>query len=248
MDKIDIELGVIDRGSLSEQIVARILDMIKDYKLRPGDRLPPERVLADQMGVSRTSLREALKVLAIMKIITHRQGSGTYITSLEPQLLITYFDFVVSLDDSTYHALFEARKTIETGIAEITAQRITDKEIQELEKWQQHSIKSIDDNEEFLKADLEMHDLICEASGNFILQKIMASLVKLGIQSRRRTGQSEEIRKQVIIDHNKIIKALEEKDSIAAHQAMLDHLNFVEKGLRAFISTEKPSDTSIGEV
>ena len=232
-------LGMIDRRGLSEQIIERILDMIKDNKLRPGDRLPPERVLAEQMGVSRSSLREALKALALMKIITHRQGSGTYITSLEPQLLITRFDFIVLLDDSTYHTLFEARKAIEAGITEIAAERITDCEILELKKWQQYSINFIDNSEEFLKADLEMHDLICKATGNTILQKIMASLVKLGIHSRRRTGQSVEIRKQVIIDHNEIIKALVDKNPIAARKAMLDHLNRVEKGLQTLSSNKK---------
>src|SRR5450759_795463 len=97
----DVQFGTFERNSLSEQIADRILQMIKDRQLHPGDMLPPERELAEMMGVSRASLREALRALSIMNIINNRQGSGTYITSLHPEHLVEQLEVVFALDDST---------------------------------------------------------------------------------------------------------------------------------------------------
>ncbi len=245
MKKQDVEYGTFGRENLAEQIADKILDLIKERKLLPGDKLPPERELSEQMGVSRPSLREALRALSIMKVINHRQGSGTYITSLEPNYLIEHLDFVFALDDSTYLDLLETRKVIEAGIAELAAQRITDLEINELNKFHEHSIKSVDNNEEFLKADLEIHDVICRASRNPILQRTMASLVKLSIHSRRRTVQISEIRNQTVSDHEKIIRAIAARDFTAARQAMFDHLNHVEKGLKSATATKDSEQSSV---
>jgi DNA-binding FadR family transcriptional regulator len=88
--KTSLEFGTFERNALSERIAMRLLQMIREQKLRPGDHLPPERDLAAMMQVSRPSLREALRALSIMNIIEHRQGSGTYVTSLEPERLSEY--------------------------------------------------------------------------------------------------------------------------------------------------------------
>lgn len=242
--KPEIDYGTYGRENLSEQIADRILQLIKDRKLLPGDRLPPERELSEQMGVSRPSLREALRALSIMKVIGHRQGSGTYITSLEPNYLIQHLDFVFALEDTTYLDLLEARKVIETGIAELAALRITDQQIQELNALHEQSVQSAEDNEEFLKADLRIHDVICQASKNSMLQRIMASLVKISIHSRRRTVQLGEVRQQTIDDHGRIIKALAARDPTGAGEAMLEHLNHVEKGLRSVLASQDSQEAA----
>ena len=248
MKKQDIDYGTYGRENLSEQIADRILGLIKERKLLPGDKLPPERELSEQMGVSRPSLREALRALSIMKVIDHRQGSGTYITSLEPNYLIEHLDFVFALDDSTYLDLLEARKVIESGIAELAAERITDSQIQELNALHEESIKSVDNNEEFLKADLRIHDVICQASRNPILQRVMASLLKISIHSRRRTVQLGEIREQTITDHEKIINTLTDRDALASREAMVDHLNHVEKGLRHALSKQDSEQSPVAGI
>ena len=130
----------IKKSAISEEISSRLLLMIREKQLSPGEKLPPERELAAMLNVSRPSLREALRALAIMNVIEMRQGDGTYITSLEPELLVEHLDFVLSLDDSTFLQLFEARKIVEVGIASLAAQRITDRQIQELETLQTRSV------------------------------------------------------------------------------------------------------------
>ena len=235
--RTDIDFGTFERGILSRQIAERIVGLIREQHLRPGDRLPPERELAARMGVSRPSLREALRALSIMSIIDHRQGSGTYVASLEPKRLIEHLDFVFALDDSTYLDLLEARKVLETGLAEIAARRMTDVAIKALEVCQARLIEAEDD-EAFLEADVELHNAICAAAQNPILARIMGSLVKLGIHSRRRTVKIARIRGQTIDDHRRIIAAIRAHDPQGAFQAMLDHLQTVEKGLKGTSPTD----------
>jgi GntR family transcriptional repressor for pyruvate dehydrogenase complex len=240
----DVQFGVLERNILSEQIADRILQMIKDKQLHPGDMLPPERELAVMMGVSRPSLREALRALSIMNIIDNRQGSGTYIASLLPERLVENLEIVFALDDSTYMDLFEARRIVEVGVAELAAKVITDEEIEELKICLMHSYETVDDEEKFLETDLELHYRILSASKNSILMLFMRSINKLSLYSRRRTGEFEDVRKQTLVDHQKIVDALSRRDPLGAHQAMLDHLNHVESKLKEIHQEQKNIDTN----
>lgn len=234
----------VRKGALSEEIVNRLLALIKEKELRPGDKLPPERELAAMMQVSRPSLREALRALSIMNVVEIRQGDGTYITSLEPELLVEHLDFVFSLDDSTFLQLFEARKILEVGIVAIAAQRITDEEIAGLEACLAKSIETADDHQAFLETDLELHERITEAARNPILSRFMASISRLGRASRSRTVEIPGVRQRSLKDHQAIVKALKARDPEAARQAMLQHLNNVEKELRKLTLSEEPAATS----
>ncbi len=116
--------AVLDRSTLPEEIASRLLELIRARRLRPGDKLPAERDLAAAMQVSRPVLREALRALAIMKVVEIRQGSGTYITALEPQQLVSHLDFVFSKDTVALAQVLEARRVLEVGNARLAAARI----------------------------------------------------------------------------------------------------------------------------
>jgi len=221
--------------------LAKLLSLIKKRQLRPGDKLPPERELAATMGVSRPSLREALRALAIMNVIEIRQGSGTYVSSLETGLLVEHLDFVFSLDDSTFLQLFEARKILEAGIVEVAAQRITDQEIAELEACLARSLKSVNDHQAFLQTDLELHEKIAAASKNPILIRFMAAISQLGIASRRRTVDIPGVPEQVLKDHRAIVEALKARDPQAARQALLQHLKNIAQRLEVDSARTRPA-------
>ena len=144
------EFAAVDRKILSKQITEQLLAMLKERQLRPGDKLPPERELAAMMQVSRPSLREALRALMMMNVLEVRQGAGTFVTSLETELLVEHLDFVVSLDDSSLPDLFEARKIVELGIVGLAAQRITEEELAELEAGLYRSGEAVNDPVAFL--------------------------------------------------------------------------------------------------
>src|SRR5690606_1275665 len=204
----DSLFGTCKKSSISEDIVENLLTLIRERELHPGDKLPPERELAAMMQVSRPSLREALRALAIMNVIEIRQGDGTYVTSLEPKLLMAHLDFVFALTDATFLELFEARRILEPGIVAIAATRITDEEIAALEACVARSIDLVDDHAAFVQADLEMHERIAKAAGNTILERFMASLSQLGKESRRRTVALPGVTRQSVQDHLAIVDAL----------------------------------------
>jgi DNA-binding FadR family transcriptional regulator len=230
---MDKSFEPFEKDVLPKKIATRLLFLIKEKHLKPGDKLPPERELAAMMQVSRPSLREALQALAIMNIIEMRQGDGTYVTSLEPELLVEPLDFVFSLNDATLFELFEARKIVEVGIVALAAQRITAAEIQELETCLEKSVKASDNAQAFLEADLELHKRIITAAQNSLLGRFMDSISQLGLVSRSRTTEIPGLIKQSAADHQAIVAALKAHNPEAARQAMLQHLENVEQKLKA---------------
>ncbi len=225
-----MSLQPVRKTAIAETIVARLLDLIKERELGPGDKLPPERELAAMLEVSRPSLREALRALSVLNVIEMRQGDGTYVSSLDPGLLVEHLEFVLALDDSTILQLFEARKILEVGIVALAAQRITDEEIEALERIV-HTTETIEDPIDFLKNDLELHERITEAAQNPILARTMASISQLGLASRRRTTAIPGVMPNTVEDHRRIVAALKARDPQAAQKAMLTHLNQVEQRL-----------------
>jgi len=221
----------IRKAAIAEEIAARLLSLIKEKQLMPGERLPPERELAAAMQVSRPSLREALRALAMMNVVDTRQGDGTYVTSLEPGLLVEPLDFIISLDDSALHHLFEARGILEVGIASLAAERITEEQIAALEEYVHASGEAAADPEAFRGVDLAIHELIVDAAANPLLKRIMSSLSQLGRASRSRTAVMPEVRQRTVDDHHAIVAALKEHDPDRAARAMTDHLDNIEGSL-----------------
>jgi GntR family transcriptional repressor for pyruvate dehydrogenase complex len=234
-----VDFGTFQKDSLSEKIVDRLLQLIREKQLKPGDRLPPERELAVSMGVSRPSLREALRALSVMKIIENRQGSGTYITSLEPEMLIEHLDFIIALNDKAFLDLFQARKILEVGLVALAAQSINEDELAALETCLKRSEASINDPEAFLQTDLELHQRIAEAARNQILTLFVKSINDLNIASRRRTGELRAVRELTLKDHHLILAALTAQDPKLAAQAMRDHLDHVEQRLKQMAAERK---------
>jgi GntR family transcriptional regulator, transcriptional repressor for pyruvate dehydrogenase complex len=204
--------GTVTREAVPQQIVSRLLDLIQQRHLGPGDRLPAERELAATMGVSRSSLREALRALTVLGVCEMRHGTGTYVSSLEPDLLVRPLSFVLSLSDGGFDQLFEARKVVEPAIAALAARRIDDPTLDRL--------------------DVELHDVIREAAGNSILGRFMESIHALGLASRQATGTKRKVREQSVKDHRAIVAALRSRDGDTASDAMRHHLENVERAGR----------------
>jgi GntR family transcriptional repressor for pyruvate dehydrogenase complex len=220
--------GTVTREAVPQQIVSRLLDLIQQRHLGAGDRLPAERELAATMGVSRSSLREALRALTVLGVTDMRHGTGTYVSSLEPDLLVRPLSFVLSLSDGGFDQLFEARRVVEPAMAALAAKRLDDATADRLEELAATAAGAVDDEEAFLVADLELHDTIRVAAGNAILGRFMESIAALGLASRKATNPSRRVRVQSTEDHRTIVDALRRRDPEAAAAAMLSHLENVE--------------------
>ena len=225
--------------TVAEAISAEILNLLRHKELKPGDKLPPERELAEMLGVSRPSLREALRALSIMKVVEVRQGDGTYVSALKPEELVEHLEFVFMLDDSTMLQLFEARKIIETGNVSLAAERITDEELAALHDCLEESERSVDDPEAFLLADITLHEIITHAARNPLLERFMASIGTLGRASRHKTVRVTSVTAATVEHHRQIVGALEARDPQAAGAAMLRHLEHVEQMYQQLATAEQ---------
>ena len=236
---------VIPRSTLPEEVANRLLTLIKDQQLRPGTKLPAERNLAGMMDVSRPVVREALRALALMRVVDIRQGDGTYITSLEPKQLIAHLDFVFAKDSVALVQLLEARRVVEAGNARLAAFRVTESELAALGDLVVSLASCIDDPDRFSELDIALHDAVCAAANNFLLAQFMNIVSTLGKVSRERTGGLRQVREAALDDHRRILDALRAHDPDAAERAMLEHLDHVEQGLKPAIGlddTEPPAN------
>lgn len=225
------------RASLPEGIANRLLMLIQAQELRPGDKLPAERELAQMMGVSRPVLREALRALSIMRVVDIRHGDGTYIASLEPEQLISHLDFMFARDSVALNKLFEARRVVEAGNTRIAAARISAQEIAKLEELIASLGSEIDDPDRFGDLDMEFHNAICDAAANFLLSQFMNIINTMGKVSRHRTGAMRSVREAAYRDHRVILDALQAHDADAAEVAMREHLDHIEEALRSLPPT-----------
>jgi GntR family transcriptional repressor for pyruvate dehydrogenase complex len=229
---IDTTFGTFERDALPEQIAARMLALIAERRLKPGERLPPERELATTMGVSRSSLREALRALSMLGVTDMRHGHGTYVTALEPAGLLRPLGLVLSLSDAGFDDLFEARKLVEPRLAALAAERADAAAVAALQRCLEAAEAVVDDEEAWLRVDLELHGLVSQAARNATLARLVDSIGELGIASRLTTVRLRGLRHETLADHRRIVAAIAAGDADAAATAMLAHLENVERRRR----------------
>jgi DNA-binding GntR family transcriptional regulator len=151
--------------AVTDEAILSIKAMIISGRLKPGQRLPPEAALADQLGLSRNSLREAVRALALINVLDVRQGDGTYVTSLEPELLLDALTFVVDFHrDESVLEFLRVRRILEPSAAAMAALTIGPTERAELEANLRSSSPDAKP-EDLIELDIEFHRLIGVASG-----------------------------------------------------------------------------------
>jgi GntR family transcriptional repressor for pyruvate dehydrogenase complex len=211
-------------------IVERIRGMIANGELAPGDRLPPERRLAEAFGVSRGSLRQAFQALAERKIIESRQGDGTYLlTTLDAALPGEAIVEAIGKQGSFLHDLLEFRQLLEPQIAALAAKRITPEILDRLKILvcdQQRALTAGREDDAF---DVEFHRLLAESADNRVVVQVLAILQSILNQSRSTWLQSRERRYASVTGHLRIIDALEAGDADAAFLAMQAHIAEIER-------------------
>jgi len=215
-----------------QKIAVKIVSLIRERHLGPGDRLPPERELALMIGVSRPTLRESLKALSILNILEMRQGDGTYVSSLEIERLIEPFNYFLTMDYPSLAQLFEVRKVVEIAAIDLAARRATEEDINFLENCLKRAIDNKDNPEAFLQADIDLHEGVAAAAGNPLLSRFIISLRVVGKASREKTVKIPGVIEMTVNDHARIVETIKKRDSSAAKRAMNDHLEHIEKSIQ----------------
>ena len=162
--------------AVTDEAITRIRGMIVAGELKPGDRLPREADLAERLGLSRNSLREAVKALSLIHVLDVRQGDGTYVTSLEPKLLMGAMQFVVDFhQDDTVLQFLEVRRVLEPAATAMAALRMSDEDIVGLRR-QLDSVGANPSVDDLVAADLEFHRTIAHGSGNSVMGSLLDGL------------------------------------------------------------------------
>jgi GntR family transcriptional repressor for pyruvate dehydrogenase complex len=218
-------LRTVRRVRLHEEIVIQLAELIRQGQLQPGDRLPPERELADRFGVSRSSVREALRILELHGLVARRPGTGTVIASGTPQGLIR------SLTQLALHDIIELRLIVEPAVAALAAERASPADISRLEDILREQEAQIQRGETGAAADAAFHLAIAQATHNRALVRLAEALAEILAVSRDPCVQTPQRSRLSLQSHRQILGAIKGGSPAAARQAMEDHIRRVDLAL-----------------
>lgn len=222
-------------ANVYEKVIAELKKGILHGDLKPGDKLPSERELAAMLGVSRTSLREALRLLEVSGVVSIRHGQGIFIANNDPDEYMKKFISHIFVDEKKIEELFQIRRIIETQAAVWACQNGTDEQLKEIYNLVHETIYILENSlkGDFLvvlaKQDGKFHRLLAEAANNSVLENIMDNLLDLLADSRARAATIQGRPKKSLKEHLKIAEALVLRDQEMAKKAMLEHLEGVER-------------------
>jgi GntR family transcriptional regulator, transcriptional repressor for pyruvate dehydrogenase complex len=224
-------------ASLDGRIVAYVRDLVERGELTPGDRLPPERELAAQLGVSRTVLREALHTLAALGFVELRHGRGVFVTGGSAQATAQRLSASLGAPGSAarVHELFEIRRVLEGAAAAWAAERASPEQVAELRDVvaQAGAVAGADEPDTALAGELDarLHALIAASAANHTLTLLMGSLLdELGVARGRSLTIPGRIARSVE-QHERLVAAIAARDPAAARARMLEHLDDVERAI-----------------
>ncbi|MBM5575355.1 FadR/GntR family transcriptional regulator [Deefgea sp. CFH1-16] len=218
-------LPIIKAERLYQKISKLLIQQIKDGKFIAGQALPAERDLSQQLGVSRSSVREALIVLEILGWVDIRTGNGVFVKNLLPAQAEPN-----EFDEISVEELLKARELIEGELAALAAINASDAQLLALQQVMQQMQDNAKDSSEFHDLDMKFHFLIGELTGNTILEKILKDLWNQrysAIFTRFEALCADDVSEVMLLDHQNITAALVNRDANAARQAMRTHLQHV---------------------
>jgi GntR family transcriptional repressor for pyruvate dehydrogenase complex len=223
--------------ALTDEAITKLRSMIQSGELPPGARLPPENQLAAQIGISRSGVREAVKVLESARVLDVRRGDGTYVTSLEPKLLLEGVGFAVELlQGETLLEVMEVRRLLEPAATALAALRITDTQLEVLAEALQQMRDAASDPEKLMQADVAFHHVVVASTGNETLTSLLDGLS--GRTARARIWRGVvlgDVTEATIDEHRAIHAALRARDPFLAQSAALLHVNTSESWLRTIL-------------
>ncbi len=229
---------------LYEEIVSQLVERIKDGSLKPGMRLPSERKLADEMKVSRTVIREALRSMASLGYIESKIGGGTYVKSVTLDSVIDPFSVMLSQDEKLIKELVEVRVMLESEVAKLAAKNITEENFSDVQYTIDLMKNEIENGGTGILGEDAFHNCLAEIADNSALSMILGMCSELLTKSRQATllipGQPEDS----LCDHIEIFAAIKEHNSSSASKLMKHHLQKAKKNLASYNKKTRKSVSS----
>jgi GntR family transcriptional repressor for pyruvate dehydrogenase complex len=214
----------VKRSNLSDAIADRIIGYILEGEFQFGEKLPAERELATYLDVGRPTVREALRTLTVIGMVEVRPGEGTFVVSHHADFVARAFSWAVLLDPQTTLEVVEARSAIETELAGLAAERVTQEESAELSALIERMEQHMGDRQAFADADVEFHLSIAAAARNVTLARLLSATQSLLMQWIQRALESPSTFEVALDHHRAILAAIVSGDAEEARQVMRRHV------------------------
>lgn len=219
-----MEFKPIPKKRLSESAIEQIKEFIVHNKLESGSKLPSERELGSRLKISRTSIREALRMLEIMGLVEVKPGKGIYVKNLTGDLFVPLPTWVSNYRD-TIHKHFEARLILEPEIAALAARRATKKDIRQIRQ----NIQTQKDLPECQKAasiqaDIKFHGLVAEAAKNETILMLFNSIARISFHGWKAAIRMEGRNASAVKEHAELLEKLARRDEDGARRVMREHM------------------------
>ena len=224
----------IKTSKIPDEVYKQIVSMISSGQLKPGQKLPPEREMASDLGISRQSIREALYRAETMGLIEVRQGEGSFVLSSVLESLKPPLTILLEEEVERIFEFLEVRKLIEGWCAEKASTEATAEDLKKMEEILAKMERIALADKEWEKVDVEFHVSVAAATHNVIAMHIMDALKDtFNAFFRFRQVITKPDKKDLILQHhNEIFKAIRERDPSLAKRKIVDHLDFIEKKLK----------------
>lgn len=213
------------KESLVDRVVNEIERRVLDGVLAPGMMLPPERELCEQLGVSRTALREAVRVLVSKGLIETRPGVGTIISQISSNHVSGSLQFVLNrMGGVSLEQLNQVRQILEVEIARLAAEKATEQDVQKLTVIYNSSVAARHTPDVLVDGDFEFHRTLAEMTRNPVLAILLDTINDMMHDVRKRLTDSDELPDVVIVGHARILQEVASRDPAGSSKAMQDHL------------------------
>lgn len=215
-----------------EQVIEQIKSKIKSGEIKKGDKLPSEREMSELIGVSRTSVREAIRALEVVGLVESKQGAGNYIKTNFDNSLFEPLSVMFMLQESSVKEMYDLRETLELECAKLSAQNIEDNELALLTAIVDRMYLAVSE-EESLELDIKFHYLVAKASRNVLLINmldVISQLMDEFIQKSRMQILHEGNTKESLLEiHENLLRALKCRDESKVCNAMKEHFDLIRK-------------------
>lgn len=223
----------ITRRALHEQVAGSLRELILDGKIVRGEALPPERVLAKQFGVSRATVREALRALHLWGLIEVRQGGGTFARVPSIEHITTPLATIIEHNRQLQDELMDARLIVEPAICWLAAQRRTQSDLDTIEAILARQRRRVEQGDVAVEEDSAFHLALAGATHNQVVPRLVATINDLLLESRLRSLRTPDRPRRSLEGHLRIAAELRAGNAEAARQAMHDHVAEIATILRA---------------
>jgi GntR family transcriptional regulator, transcriptional repressor for pyruvate dehydrogenase complex len=222
------DLEPVRRTKVYSEVASQIHRLIADGRLKPGDRLPPERELAEMFGVSRSSVRDAIRVLEMRGLVEPKHGEGTLVRQVPLDAIVSPLADVLAASKDLTTDLFDMRKILEPPVARAAALRATPEDLAALKDIVARQAERVQAGEVAIAEDNEFHYRIATAAKNRVVLRVIDVVMELLRESRVRWLQGPGRAKSSLAGHRRILDAIRRRDPDGAAEAMRAHIEEIE--------------------